>query len=166
MTVRNLSPWRRNRELATRERGGSPLSSLHQEMDRLLEDFFGDWGLAPFRGFEAGTFVPRVELKEDDKQIQVTAELPGVDEKDVRVSATDDVLTIEGEKKTETEEKEKGFYRSERYYGTFRRELALPAGIDMEKADASFKNGILKLILPKSEQAKKVAKTIPIKKAT
>src|SRR5256885_10878365 len=166
MALRDLSPWRGRRELANRERAASPLSSLHQEMDRVFDDFFGDWSLAPFRGLEAGTFVPRVELKEDDKQIQVTAELPGVDEKDVRVSAADDVLIIEGEKKSETEEKEKGFYRSERYYGSFRRELALPSGIDMDKADASFKNGILKLTLPKTEQAQKTAKSIPIKKSS
>jgi len=134
-------------------------------MDRLFSDFFGDWGLTPIGGgLEAGTFIPRVEMKEDDKQIHVTAELPGVEEKDIHISATGDVLTIEGEKKSETEKNEKGFYRSERYYGSFRRELALPGEINMDKAEAKFKDGVLTLTLPKTEQAQKAAKAIPIKK--
>lgn len=166
MPLRDLTPWRGQRNLDARERTGSPLSSLHQEMDRLFDDFFGNWGMAPFRGLEAGTFVPRVELKENDKEIQITAELPGVDEKDIRISATDDVLMIEGEKKSETEEKEKGYYRTERYFGSFHREIALPSEIDRDKSEANFKNGILRLTLPKTEKAQKTAKTIPIKKTS
>jgi HSP20 family protein len=166
MTMRNMSPWRGRQEMAKRERAGSPLDSLHQQMDRLFEDFFGEGTLMPFGGLEAGTFIPRVEMKEDDKQIQVTAELPGVDENDIRVSATDEVLSIEGEKKSEVEEKEKGLYRSERFYGSFRRELSLPKGIEINKIEASFKNGVLKLTLPKTEQAQKTAKSIPIKKVS
>ena len=166
MALRDLSRWHGRRDMESMERAASPLSAFHQEMDRLFSDFFGDAGLTPFRGLEAGTFVPRVEVKEDDKQCQVTAELPGIDEKDIHISVTDDILTIEGEKKSETEEKEKGTYRSERYYGAFRRELHLPSGIDMQKAEASFKNGVLKLTLPKTEQAQKTARWIPIKKGS
>lgn len=100
-----------------------------------------------------GGFSPRVDLKENGKEIVVTAELPGVEEKDVDISLSGDILTIKGEKKHESEDKRDEFYRLERSYGSFRRSFSLPAPVDAEKAQASFTQGVLTVTLPKSTAA-------------
>jgi HSP20 family protein len=165
MTFRNLSPFKGRKNLAERQTLGSPITSLQQEIDGLFEDFFSGWGVRPSQGLEVSTFVPRIDMQEDDRQIRITAELPGVREQDIRVTSLDDRLLIEGEKKSESEENSQGYYRSERFYGIFRRELPLPREIDLQKAEAQFENGVLTLTLPKAESAQKEARTIPIKKS-
>jgi HSP20 family protein len=122
-------------------------------MDDLFGRFFDDWdwpGLAPMR---TGWF-PSVDVSEKDDQLIVRAELPGVTSKDIDVSVQNNTLTITGEKKEEHEEKSEGYFHSERRYGSFRRDIRLPAGIDESKVNATCKDGVLTITLPKSEQAK------------
>ena len=108
-------------------------------------------------------FAPQVDVTETDKEIKVCAEIPGVDAKDVDVTVEDDMLTIKGEKKYEREENEKGQYRMERSYGSFKRSIPLPVEVDDAKAKAEFKNGVLRLTLPKRPGAKSRRKRIPVK---
>ena len=109
--------------------------------------------------------APAVDIAEKDKEYEITAELPGMDEKNIDVKFADGILTIKGEKTEEKEEKKKGYYLSERRFGSFQRSFQVPAGVDADKIDASFKNGVLTVILPKSAQAQKSEKKIAIKKA-
>ena len=126
-------------------------TSLQREMDRLFEDFFRRGGL----------MRPSVDVVETDDTVVVKAELPGMEPKDVDISVSGDKLTIKGERKAEKEEKGKTFYRMERCYGSFCRTVELPASVEADKAKADYKNGVLEITLPKTEQVK--AKKIPIK---
>jgi HSP20 family protein len=150
-----------------------PFESLRKEVDRLFEDFGDDFWRRPLRSlatlerswpkkFPAN---PAVDVTETDKAFEITAELPGMDEKNVEVSVANDGLTIRGEKNEETEEKKKDYYVSERRYGSFERYFGLPEGVDADKIEATFKNGVLKVILPKTVEAQKPAKKIDIKPA-
>jgi len=147
--------------LRNRPRGATPLSWLQREMNRLFSDFW----IEPFSGLAewAPSFTPMVDVSEDDKEVRVSAELPGMDEKDIDVTVTDSMLTIRGEKKQEEEEKDKGFYRRESSYGTFQRMIDLPAGVDENKAQAEFKKGILRITLPKTVEAQSKSRKVKIK---
>ncbi len=136
------------------------ITSLQREMDRLFEDFFRRGGL--LRG--EWRWAPSVDVIETNDTVVVKAELPGMDPKDVDISVSGDTLTIKGEKKEEREEKGKTFYRMERCYGSFCRSIDLPTSVEADRAKADYKNGILEITLPKSEQVK--AKKIPIKTNT
>jgi HSP20 family protein len=151
-----------------------PLETLREEVDRLFEDFgrgfgrfpFGRTGFAlePFWRTEAsfGPTLPAVDVVEKENAFEISAELPGLDEKDVEVTLADDVLTIRGEKKEEKEQKDKNYYRSERRFGSFQRVFELPPGVDQGKIEASFRNGVLKVVLPKTAEAQKKTKKIAI----
>jgi HSP20 family protein len=104
-----------------------------------------------------------VDVVETEKEYQITAELPGLSEKDVEVVVADEILTIKGEKKEEKEEKAKNYYLSERRYGAFKRSFQLPSGVDADKIEAGFQNGVLTLTLPKTPEAQKSEKKIAIK---
>ena len=153
-----------------------PFESLRREVDRLFEDFAGDMWRSPFsRSFfdigpvwrpqSALTAMPAVNVAETDKAYEITAELPGMDEKNIEVKVADDVLTIKGEKQEEKEEKEKDYYLSERSFGSFQRSFQVPNGVDTDKIDANFKNGVLTVILPKSTEAQRAEKKIAVKAA-
>ena len=146
-----------------KNKGSDVFSSLHREIDRVFDDFtHGEhW---PFRALSAGNgkLSPDIDVSETDKNIEVTAELPGVDEKDVDVSLSDDMLTIKGEKKSETEKTEKDYHLVERSYGSFERVTQLPCEVDADKVKAKFKQGVLKITLPKSQTAKAKAHKIAI----
>ncbi len=167
MYFKNLLPsvWRRGDVGMARE-GDNPFYALQQEMNQVFDDFFKGFDVAPFKrlGESFGKFYPVVDVKESDKEIIVTAELPGMEEKDFELLLTDDALTIKGEKKEEKESKDKDYYRMERSYGMFNRVIAMPEGIDSGKADAKFRNGVLTITLPKSEESAKKVKKVPIKK--
>jgi HSP20 family protein len=140
-------------------------------MDRLFEEFERDWGwprsmfsMEPFWHREATrAAAPAVDVAETDKAYEITAEMPGLGEKDLEVKLTSGALTIKGEKQEEKEEKKKDYYISERRYGAFERSFRLPEGIDTDKIDASFKNGVLKVVLPKTPEARKAEKKIDVK---
>jgi len=128
-----------------------------------MEDFW----LMPFDavGRWGEVFVPKVDVKDEDKDIIVSAELPGMDQKDIDVTVTNDSVRISGEKKQEEEEEKKGYYRHETSYGSFERVIDLPAEVDESKAEAEFSKGVLTIKLPKSEEAQAKHKKIKIKSA-
>jgi len=144
----SLMPWGKHSHKAEL---GYPASSLRREMDRLFEDFFGGRPLQ--QGTEQG-FVPRLNVAETETGFAVTAELPGLTEKDVEVSLAHGRLSISGEKKTEAEEKQGSYHLVERSYGRFSRLLDLGANVDEAKVAATFKDGVLTVRIPKSEAAR------------
>ena len=150
-----------------------PFDSLRREVDRLFEDFDVGFWRSPFRRslFDYVPFAryeraaPAVDIAEKDNAYEVTAELPGLDEKDIEVKLSNGGLVIKGEKKGEKEEKRKDYYLSERHYGAFERYFGLPEGIDTGKISATFQKGILTVTLPKTAEAKKQDKKIAVKTA-
>ena len=164
MAIRDLVPWRRPAHGLVRHREEHPILSMHREMDRLFDDFFR--GIAPWRtgNLESplSSFVPDTDVRETDKEVRVSAELPGMDEKDIEVELTDGGLTIRGEKKDEREGKENGYHALERSYGSFCRTVSLPADVEADKATAEFKKGVLTVIVPKTPQAESRRKKVQI----
>lgn len=165
MDFGDLIPFGRERRSVPvrRERGEHPLKAFQREFNRLFDDFFG----TPMLFGGAGTFapMPRVDVSESDGAYVVSAELPGIDEKDVEVVLADNVLTIRGEKRAEREEKDRNYYLSERSFGSFRRAIPLPAEIDEDKVEAQFTNGVLTVRLPKSAEAQAKTRRIEVKAA-
>ena len=141
-----------------------PLFSLQREMNRVFDNFFRGVDLWPFgqEQKELLSFEPEVDIVESENEYKIKAELPGLDEKTVHVSLAQNTLTIKGEKSEETEDKGKNHYQVERRWGSFYRSVPLPTAIDLSKADAVFKKGVLTVTLPKSAEAKKEAKEIPV----
>jgi HSP20 family protein len=156
-----IVPSRRSEERSLAERAPDPFSYLRNQINRVFDDFWGESSLAPRHEIAAG-FWPQVDVTETDKEVKVSAEIPGVEAKDIDVSIEDSMLTIKGEKKYEREEKEKGQYRMERSYGSFARSIELPAEVDESKAKAEFKKGVLRLTLPKRPGAQARRKKIPV----
>jgi HSP20 family protein len=143
-----------------------PFVSLQREMNRLFDNFFGGLSPSPWAPLERGgaeSFTPHVDVSETDKEIKVSAELPGMDENDIDVSLTRDTLTIRGEKKEEKEDKGKDYYRMERSYGSFTRNIPLPVEVNTDKVEATFKKGILYVTLPKTVSAIEKTKKVPIR---
>ena len=158
MAMQDLIPWgNRGREVARRNED-NPFFTLHREMNRLFDDVFRGFDVTPF-GSDRAMGWPHIEVSETDKDIKIAAELPGLDEKDVEVELANGVLAIRGEKKTETEDKERRF--SERYYGHFERRIPVE-DVEQDKVSASFKNGVLSITLPKSQTAQQKVKRIAI----
>lgn len=124
------------------------LFDIQDEMNRLFNDFFGSGELP-----EAADFVPGLDISETKNEIKVKVDLPGLTEKDVEVNLSGDILSIKGERKEETEEKEENYYRKERVYGTFLRQIQIPKKIKTDQVKAKFKNGVLHVTLPKAEEA-------------
>jgi len=143
--MRALAPWR-------------GMETLRQEMERVFDRFFEPrWD-----EFEAvGAWAPKLDFSETKDAFVVKAEVPGVEQKDISVSIQDQMLTIKGEKHKEKEEKDEKYHRVERSWGAFARTIALPAGVDTEKVNATFKDGVLSVKLPKTPAAK--GTTIPVK---
>ncbi len=155
----------------------SPFRAMEQMMERWNRWFDSLFGSAfspmPFRGFfepvmrewETGpvSFVPAINLIETGNEYRLTAELPGIDPKDVEITLNKDTLTIKGEKKHELEDKGSNYYRMERSYGTFRRTIALPEEVDPDKVEATFKHGVLTITLPKRPELQSGARKITVK---
>ena len=153
--------WRRS-ETPLRRAEESPFFALHREMNRMFDDFFQDFDLSPTAGGRGiSAFTPAVDVREDEKEVIIKAELPGMEEKDIEVSLADNGLTITGEKKEEKEENGKGYVRREARYGSFRRIIPLPEGLNQEKVEAAFKKGVLTVTIPRLEEAK--AKKVAVK---
>ncbi len=147
-------------------RPSGEVANFDKRLKKFFEDFdapfWGDWNSKNF-DFNAGVFTPRVDVTEDNENLYVEADIPGVDKKDVKVSVVGDVLTISGEKKKESRDENKNYYRLERTSGSFSRSFTLPSEIHNDKISAEFTNGVLKITLPKTEEAKVVEKQIEIK---
>jgi HSP20 family protein len=161
MNIRELVPWSRSdrdRSVATRSSAVSPVVSLHREVNRLFDDVFRAFDDSRVWGGRSAW--PTVDVDETDKEYQVTAELPGLEENDVEVLLQDGVLTVRGEKKLETESRNRSY--SERFYGRFERQITLDRDVDESAVKASFKNGVLTVTVPKNARAIERTKRIPI----
>jgi len=168
--MKSLIPWHwgTRRVPVTREEEFTGLHSLQHEMNRLFSDFVrGMDSSVPqmFDDEQLSQFTPKIDLKETHDQFIISAEVPGMSIKDLEVSISGGTLTIGGEKKEEKEENVKGYYRMERTYGAFLRSVPLPQDVDMEKAEAVFEHGVLKVTLPKTKQTISNSKNIAIKNA-
>ena len=162
MSYRDLVPWSKGQQLPAGQEPFDSFLTLHREMNRLFDDVFRGFGpLGRFGSpaMEGQLGWPRLELSETDKAVTVSAELPGLSEKDVQVEIAHGVLSIRGEKKAERTDDSK--LLSERYYGSFERRIPLE-GLEEEKAQADFKNGVLTVTLPKSDQSSRHVRRIAI----
>lgn len=144
--------------------GRDPFLRLREDVDRVFDGFFRGW--PAMRGFDldfsGGELTPVVDVSETDKSYEISVELPGLDDKDVELTLRDDLLTISGEKKTEREEKKKGYHLSERSYGSFQRSFRLPDDVQAEKIKAEMQKGVMSISLPRSPSAKPKQRKIAI----
>lgn len=161
MNLKNLIPRKPRQPSAWSARERSPLDSFRREMDRLFEDF---WGAGMPARWDRATegFWPDIDLKDTDKELKVSVELPGLDEKDLEVLLTKEALTVRGEKREDSEQDKGGYHYAERRYGTFERTIPLPVSVDADKAKATFKKGVLRVSLPKTPEAQAQRKTIAV----
>ena len=163
MQIKDLIPWaRKDHAPDPKSDDQNPIATLQRDMNRVFEGFWNrvgdfDW---PWGGGEA-----KSDVVETEDHVEVSIELPGMEMKDIEVTVTDDMLTIKGEKKVERQEEKKGYYLSERSYGAIYRTIPLPPGVDGEKANASFKNGVLTIKLPQTPEAQAKVKRIEVKNA-
>ncbi len=149
----DLLPFKRRREVP----------SVFSEMDDILQKMWHDF---PFHNLEGDVdlkWTPRLDISETDKALEVVADLPGMEKKDIKVSVDGDLLTIKGEKKEVKESKDKHYHSIERRSGSFYRALRLPVEVENDKIEANFKDGVLTLTLPKSKKAVKKAAQIEVK---
>lgn len=158
--MRSLIPFSWNTDLARRD-DGDPFVAMQNEINRMFKDFGCGW---PAR-FADSEVSPRIDVAETDSALEVTAELPGIDEKDVDVMLRDDVLTIRGEKKSEREEKKTDYHLLERSFGSFARSIRLPFEADSEAVKANFAKGLLKVTIAKPPQVKEKTVKIPVRSA-
>lgn len=144
--------------------GVDPFRSLHRQMDRLFEDFSRElhW---PRLEDATGMTMPLVDVAETDDGLTVTAELPGMEEKDIEVDLTNNILTVKGEKKSETEEKKADFHFRERSYGSFSRSIPLPFEVNPDAVEAGFAKGVLTITLPRPPESKRTTRRIKVKPA-
>jgi HSP20 family protein len=168
MVITDLIPWKKDesRVPVRRRQQEDSLLDLRSQMNRLFDEFFErPFGISPFFGEAAfvGDFAPRMDVSETDKEITISAELPGLEPEDINITIDRNVLLISGEKHAEKEEKDKRYYRIERSYGSFRRSIPLPSDVDEHEIDATFKRGVLKVKLPKTQAAQEESKRIKIK---
>jgi HSP20 family protein len=126
------------------------LNRMQAEMNRFCDDFFGEHR----RGLAEGAWLPAVDVSETESQLTVRAELPGMSQDDIEINLQENVLTLKGEKKQETKEEKENFHRVERSYGSFSRSFTLPSGVKAADINATFKDGVLEITLPKVEEAK------------
>lgn len=177
MNIRDLIPWSQSRRepwsqsrrqvAVRRENEDDPVQALQQNIDRVFEDFWrtfnlpmlGDWD-----GGAASAVVPRVDVRETDEEVEVVAELPGMEEADVDVSVSQGMLTISGEKRSEREEEDDGYVLRERSFGRVERIVPLPEGLDVDSAQATFRNGVLTVRIPKTAETQRAAKRISVQR--
>lgn len=161
-------------ELAPKSEGWHPFETLRRELDRVVDDFDRGFGRSLFsrsvfdfeplfRREASWGISPAVDIVERDKEYQIEAEIPGLDEKNIEVMLVNNTLRIKGEKHDEHEEKKKNSYLSERRYGAFERSFQVPAGVDTSRIEASFTKGVLKVTLPKTAEAITKEKKIAVK---
>jgi HSP20 family protein len=167
MHIKDLIPWARHDETA-QPKGSTenPLAELQRQMNQVFESFWGkvDRPLACF-DWPFGEATPRSDVVETADGVEVTIELPGMEQKDVDVSLTDDTLTIKGEKQVEKKDEKRGYYVSERTYGSVFRTVPLPPGVDTGKAEATFRNGVLTVRIPQTPEARAKVKRIEVRAA-
>lgn len=161
MELNDLVPFRHRRRQATRATAVSPFERMHEEMDRLFADILPQYSSDREIGHRVG-FLTSVDLSESEDAIELTADLPGLEEDNIDITLRDGALQISGERKHEKEEKRKNYYHSERAYGAFSRIIPLPCEVEEDKVEAKFKRGVLTVHLPKSQAAKEHERKIAI----
>lgn len=185
MELKKMAPWNWFRHEEEQERnvpvtkaghaGGSPtmfdtmMPGFSGNFEGLMNSFFGD-RLRDFTRPAAyntqlgafGVLKPKLDLRAEEEQYVLSAEIPGVDEKDIAINVMEGVMTISGEKKEEQEQKKKNYYRMERSYGSFQRVLSLPDDVDQDNITANFKNGVLNVTMPRQQVITHEAKPIEI----
>lgn len=166
--MNDKSPPQENASVPVKK-GPNPIQAFQEEVNLLFRDFFGEtlphwWRVS--ETYMPFSIRPATDIVEMDKEYKITAELPGMEERDITVTINDDYVTIKGMKKEETKEESAGFSRQERSYGAFQRVVALPHGLaDTEKAEASMSKGILTITVPKKADAKTKGRQIEVKHA-
>ena len=163
MQIKDLITWaHRNGSPDAKSSEDNPIGTLQREMNNVFENF---WNRVGHFEWPFGSGEAKSDVVETDKAIEVSIELPGMEMKDIEVTVNDDMLTVKGEKKIERQEEKKGYYLSERSYGAIYRTIPLPPGVDGEKAEASFKNGVLTIKLPQTPEAQAKVRKIAVKEA-
>lgn len=167
MSGTSMQPQSANRPMMRRPDDSDPFLPLRRQMSRLFDDFFSGPMFPRLPGMSAApalavVVTPQIDVSETDKDIQIAAELPGIDPKDVEITLADDVLTIRGEKQAQREDNERDYHLSERTYGTFARYLRLPFHADPRQIRAAFKDGVLTLVIPKPEEAQQKVHRIAV----
>ena len=161
MQIKDLIPWaRKDGAPDAKSSEDNPMATLQREMNHVFENF---WNRVGQFEWPWGSDEAKSDMVETDKAIEVSIELPGMEMKDIEVTVNDDMLTVKGEKRIERQEEKKGYYLSERSYGAIYRTIPLPPGVDGEKAQASFKNGVLTIKLPQTPEAQAKVKRIEVK---
>ena len=170
MASRSLMPLSRNMPLSRWSEDSDPFLQMRREMNRLFDDVFSGFGLPSVLGpaLRQMPATPKIDVSETDNEIQVTAELPGIDQNNVEVLLEDDRLIIRGEKKEEREEddKERNYHFRERVQGAFSRTLPLPFAPDPNQVKAEFKNGVMTITIPKPQEVKQKQHRIEVQKDT
>jgi HSP20 family protein len=168
MSIKDLVPWTRSkREVAAHHEAANPIGSLQLAIDRAFEDFWRAFDVPMLGGEQAGfagAALPKVDIRQNDREVEVMAELPGMNEADVDVSIAEGLLTIRGERKAERDTEEKGYIRRERSFGRIERMVPLPDGLDLNSATATFKNGVLTVAIAKTAEAREAVKRIPVQR--
>lgn len=167
VNFRSLIPWRESAAApaARDENFFDPLVAFRREVDRMFDAFFDGAGLKPLAASSWTALTPAIDVSETDKDVLVTVEMPGVDEKDIDVTLSGDLLTIKGEKKLEHEQKNGGYSYTERRYGSFTRSIRLPFEAADEDVDARYDKGVLTIRVPKPAEVQKAVRRIEVKAA-
>jgi HSP20 family protein len=167
MRIRDLIPWNwGKRRIPVRREESAPLRSLQNDINRAFDDFWrGVEPAWPSLSTSWSVSVPSVDVSQTDREVEITAELPGMDEKDIDVSLAEGVLTIRGEKKSETEKRQRNYYLHERTFGSVERVIPLPDSVDLGSANATFKNGVLTVRFAKKPEAVASTRRIPVRPA-
>ena len=177
MDLKKIAPWNwfndEDEEAGTAltaQQSGQRQGQLQQEMEELFDEFFNGVALSPFKrgslftnSLTAGLLKPTLDIGATEKEYTINVEVPGVDQKDIKLEISNNTLTVSGEKKQEKEEKKKNYYRTECSYGSFQRVLSLPEDADQENIKARFKNGVLTMTLPRKSLPQSAIKQIAIK---
>jgi HSP20 family protein len=165
MQIKDLIPWaRKEHDLEAKSGDDNPITSLQRDMNQVFDSFWHRFGQGnasvdwPWAGSDV-----KSDVVETDKAVEVSVELPGLEMKDIEVTVSNDLLLVKGEKKIERQEDKKGYYLSERRYGSISRAISLPPGVDGERAEAAFKNGVLTVKLPRAPEAQAKIKRVEVK---
>jgi HSP20 family protein len=150
-------------QVMPRQQQGEPVHSLRNAVNRLFDDFTMGWNMPALFERTNPQYMPRVNVAETEKDVVITAELPGMELKDIEVKLLADKILVKGEKREEKEEKTVGYHHIERTYGSFERVLPVPSNIKKESIEAVYKDGVLRVTMPKTEEAVKATKTIEVK---